>query len=410
MRVVICGAGITGLALARCLAAHGIQVVVTERAPAPRGQGYMIDFFGTGYDAAEAMGILPRIRRLGYRVEEMTYRDEAGRRRGGMAFARFATVVAGRLVSIMRPDLETALREDLPDGVDLRYGAPVVGVDAQPGGVRVALADGTSLPADLLVGADGIHSTVRRLVFGPEERFLRYLGFHTAAYSFTDAELHAQVAGQLVLTDSVDRQMGFYGLRGDRVAVFTVHRTPDPRLPADPRAALRREYAPLGWLVPRALAACPPPEAVYYDQVAQIEAPSWHTGRVVLVGDSAYAVSLLAGQGASLGITGAYVLAEHLAAADGVETALRRYEAAMRPLATEKQRVARDGTRWFVPASTTQLRVRRAALRLARLPVLDRYVAGALAGKSSAVVTNLARAREDRALASLPGSGRAAPG
>src|SRR5262249_58254436 len=131
------------------------------------------------------------------------------------------------------------------------------------------------------------------------------------------------------------------------------------------------------WMVPRALAACPPPEEVYYDQVAQIEMPTWSRDRVVLIGDAAYAVSLLAGQGASLGITGAYVLAEHLSRADAVETALERYEQMLRPVVTDKQRVARKGTRWFIPATTRQLHLRRAALGLARLPVVDRYLAAA---------------------------------
>ncbi|GAA4205822.1 FAD-dependent monooxygenase [Actinocatenispora rupis] len=389
MRVVVGGAGIAGLALARCLDRHGIGVTVLERAPGPRTQGYMIDFFGPGYDAAEAMGVLPRIRELGHRVTELTYRDEVGRRRGGLRFDRFASAVGGRLVSVMRPDLETALREGLSSRIDLRYGTGPAAVAERPDGITVTLTDGDTLDADLLVGADGIHSTVRRLVFGPEERFVRHLGYHTSAYVFADAAARAEIADRFCLTDTVDRQMGFYGLDGDRVAVFGVHRSADRALPADPRAAVRREYAGLGWLVPRALAACPPPDQVYYDQVAQIEVPAWHRGRVALLGDAAYAVSLLAGQGASLGITGAYVLARHLAGAGTVDAALRGYERDLRPLATDRQRTARRGARWFVPSTTRQVRIRRAVLRLARLPLVDRYVAATLAGKSTALITNL---------------------
>ncbi|MFF4624884.1 FAD-dependent monooxygenase [Nonomuraea jabiensis] len=389
MKVVICGAGIAGLALAQRLDSLGAEVVVLEKAPGPRTQGYMIDFFGPGYDAAEAMGVLPRIRELGYQIDELTYRDDHGRRRSRLRFAQFAKIVNGRLISIMRPDLERALREHISDRVDVRHATTLTRIDNRAEGVAVTLADGGTIEADLLVGADGIHSTVRGHVFGPEREFLRYLGFHTAAYSFDDADIHAQVVRQFCLTDTVNRQMGLYGLRDRRVAVFTVHRTPDPTLPADPRAAIRREYGALGWVAPCALAACPPPEQVYYDQVAQIDMPVWRRGRVVLVGDAAYAVSLLAGQGASLGITGAYVLAEHLSRADTIDIALERYEQALRPVVTDKQQVARNGTSWFIPAGTRQLHLRRAALKLARLPVIDRYVAGALAGKSTAIITNL---------------------
>ncbi|MFB9837252.1 FAD-dependent monooxygenase [Actinoallomurus acaciae] len=125
---------------------------------------------------------------------------------------------------------------------------------------------------------------------------------------------------------------------------------------------------------------------MYYDQVAQIDMPAWSRDRVVLIGDAAHAVSLLAGQGASLGITGAYVLAEHLSHAATVESALEGHERTLRPLITEKQQVARNGTRWFIPATPTQLRIRRTALKLARVPVIDRYVAAALAGKSTAII------------------------
>jgi len=389
MKVIICGAGIAGLALAQRLGVLGADVVVLEKAPGPRPQGYMIDFFGPGYDAAEAMGVLPRINELGYHVEEMTYRDRTGRRRSGLRLAQFARMVDGRLISIMRPDLERALREQLSGQVDLRYGTSLTHIDNRSDGVRVTLTNGDILDADLLVGADGIHSTVRGRIFGPDADFLRYLGFHTAAYAFHDPEAYAQVNRQFCLTDTVNRQMGFYGLRDGRVAAFAVHRTDDPALPADPRAAIRREYASLGWLVPRALAACPPPEQVYYDQVVQTDMPTWTRARVVLIGDAAYAVSLLAGQGASLGVTGGYVLAEHLSQAESIDTALRRYERRLRPVVMEKQEVGRSAARWFVPTSAWQLFIRRTVLRLARLPILDRYVAAALAGKPSAVVAEV---------------------
>jgi 2-polyprenyl-6-methoxyphenol hydroxylase-like FAD-dependent oxidoreductase len=383
MKVVICGAGITGLALAHRLAALGWEVVVLEKAPGPRGQGYMIDFFGPGYDAAEAMGLLPRLRELGYVLEEARFVDADGRRRAGLGFAQFARAVQGRLLSIMRPDLESALRESLPGSVDLRYATSLTHVDDRADRVRVTLTDGEVLDADLLVGADGIHSTVRGMVFGEEREFLRHLGFHTAAWTFHDPAIRATVGDRFCLTDSVDRQLGVYGLRDGRVAVFAVHRT-GLGLPADARDALRAEYGSLGWVAPDVLARCPPADEVYYDHVAQIEMPSWHRGRVVLAGDACAAVSLLAGQGASLGIAGAYVLAEELERA-GL-AGLERYERRWRPVVAEKQHTARKGARWFLPRSPAQLRARRAILALSRLPGIDRVVGRSLAGKPTAIV------------------------
>jgi 2-polyprenyl-6-methoxyphenol hydroxylase-like FAD-dependent oxidoreductase len=304
-------------------------------------------------------------------------------------YGQFAKAVQGRLLSVMRPDLEHALRAALPSTVDLRFGTPVTAVDDSGDRVRVTLADGDRLDADLLVGADGIHSTVRRLVFGPESGFLRYLGFHTAAFFFEAPRIHAATRGRFCLTDTTGRQMGFYALRDGRVATFAVHRTPDPARPHDLRAALRENYGSLGWVVPEALAACPPDEEIYYDQVAQTELPSWSKGRVVLVGDACYAVSLLAGQGASLGIGGAYVLADQVGRMGPIPEALESYERLWRPIAEEKQRVGRAAAGWFLPETPARLRVRRIALNLARLPGINRVVAGSVAGKPTALITNL---------------------
>jgi 2-polyprenyl-6-methoxyphenol hydroxylase-like FAD-dependent oxidoreductase len=393
MRVVVCGAGIAGLTAAERLAGQGHEVVVLERAPGPRPQGYMIDFFGPGYDAVEEMGVLARLREVGYDVSEAGYFDAAGRRRAGLSFKRFAAPRGGRLLSVTRPDLEAALREHLPAAVELRFGAELVGLRDGPDGVRVELADGATLDADLLVGADGIHSAVRRLLFGPEPGFVRHLGFHTIAFSFVDPGVRAAVGDRFCLTDTTDRMLGLYGLRGDRVAVFGVHRCAEPGLPDDPAAAVRAAYRGMGWIIPEVLAHCPP--QLYYDVVAQVELPSWAGQRVALVGDAAYAVSLLAGQGASLGIAGAYVLADRIARTDSVPAALAGYEALWRPVAAAVQRSARRGTVWFLPRTGAGLWARRAMLWLAVLPGLDRLVARGLTGSPVDLVRELAAERAD---------------
>jgi len=389
MRVVICGAGIAGLTLANRLSALGVATVMLERSRAPRLQGYMIDFFGPGYDTAEAMGLLPAIKDVAYRIDEANLLDDRGRRRAVIRPSQFAD---GPLLDVMRPDLEHVLRESLPPTVDLRFGVSPVAIADHGDAVRVTVDDGTQLEADLVVGADGLHSAVRELIFGEESDFLRYLGFHTAAFTFSDPELHSALSGRFCLTDSVDRQVGLYALRDGRVAVFAVHRTPDPTLPDDARAAVRAAYRDLKWVVPQVLQACPPADEMYYDQAAQIVMPSWSKGRVVLLGDACYAVSLIAGQGASLGMAGAYVLADQLASAPTVDQALDGYERLWRPVAEEKQRVGRSGARWFLPASTWQLLLRRVVLRAARLPLIDSVISQTLAGKSSGLIVDLHRA------------------
>jgi deazaflavin-dependent oxidoreductase (nitroreductase family) len=391
MKVIICGAGIAGLALAQRMHHHGWDVCVVEHAPGPRTQGYLLDFFGLGYDAAEAMGVLPGFKQLAYHVDEVAYVDRNGRRRARLNYTQFSRLVDGRLLAMLRPDLESALREQVVGSVDLRFGCGVVAVDNSATGVSVTLSDGQRLQADLLVGADGIHSTVRRLVFGPESAFFRYLGFHTAAYIFEDEEIHARLGQRFWLTDSANREMGLYALRDGRTAAFAAHRAADPTLPTDRRLALRRIYGSLGWLVPRALDRCPDDSELYYDQVAQVIVPEWSRGRVTLVGDACQAVSLLAGQGASLAVAGAYLLGEQLAKADSIEAALANYQRVWQPVIAEKQRAGRRGAGWFLPTGELQLGVRRTFLNVSNLPVVERLVGTTLVGKSGVRMQELLR-------------------
>ncbi|WP_369221485.1 FAD-dependent monooxygenase [Streptomyces sp. R39] len=381
MRAVICGAGIAGLALAERL--HNVlgwEVVVLEKASGPRTEGHLVDFFGPGDDAAEAMGMLPWLEELRYPVSEAAFLDDHGEPRARLRYDAFARPLGGRLLSIMRPDLELVLRERLSFAVGLRFGVGPARIDQSPHGVRVALTDGSTLDADLLVGADGVHSTVRALVFGDEGRYVRHLGYHTAAFTFDDPKAHAELGDRFCLTDTLGRRMGLYALRDGRVAAFAVHRATDPRLPDDPRAALHHEYGSLGWLVPRELASCPPPARIYYDQVAQAVLRSWSRGRVVLVGDACQAVSLVVAQGASLAVAGAYVLADQLAVARRIEDALAGYERLWRPVVARRQCAARRIARWFVPETPRQQRLRRAALHLAGLPGAGRIAGAGLVG------------------------------
>ncbi|NIL59082.1 FAD-dependent monooxygenase [Salinispora arenicola] len=388
MKALICGAGIAGLALAHRLHHHGWEVQVVDHAPGPREQGYMIDFFGPGYEALTAMGLRPGLRRFASSVESFRYVDSRGRTTVSVDYTLFARALDGEIASIMRPALERMLRESLNNQVDIRYDVTIDRIS----GDRAELSDGTAVEADVIVGADGIHSHVRSLVFGPERDHLRYLGMHTGAYVFHDPAVFEQVRGQFVLTETLNRQLGLYGLDDGRVAVFAVHRTEDARLPEDPREALRRTYSGMGDLVERAVANCPPPDAVYYDQVAQIDAPRWTDGRVALVGDAAYAVSLIAGQGASLGVAGAYLLAERLHAATSVQGGLTDYERRWRPVIRATQQAARDRvTEWFLPTSSARLLARRWGFRAMRLPGLDRLLVGPLFPKNHRNIAELAR-------------------
>ncbi|GGL44058.1 FAD-dependent monooxygenase [Planomonospora parontospora] len=365
MKVLICGAGIAGLTLGWWLRRAGAEVTVVERAAGPRDDGYMIDFFGAGYDVAERMGILTELHGTSADIAEIVYLDGRGRRAGGLSYDSARAMAGGRVLSIMRGDLERILRSSLDPGTEIRYGTSVTAIRDVPGGVDVELTDGGVHRADLLVGADGLHSVVRRLVFGPEERYLRLLGYHTASYLVRDAGLAEEVGRRALLVGVPDRQAGIYPTRDGDLAAWLVHASPGTVLPADTRAEITSRYRGMGGLVDRVLAHCP--EGPYYDQVAQIRMPGWTRGRVTLLGDAAHAVSLMAGQGSSMAMAGAHLLATELLGA-GVEAALERYERRMRPFVLGKQRSGRGAARWMVPHEAWRITLRNRLFGLADLP------------------------------------------
>jgi 2-polyprenyl-6-methoxyphenol hydroxylase-like FAD-dependent oxidoreductase len=260
MHAIISGAGIAGLSAARFLTEHGWDATVVERAAGPRPEGYMIDFFGPGWEAARAMGILPRLQEVGYHVPEARYVDAAGRTRARLDLADFPAAANGEFVSLLRPDLESAIRDTLPDSVPIHFSSTVTAVEDADDGVTVRLSrrrklddgrtvtDRSTMTADLLIGADGIHSGLRALVFGPEEDYFRYLGYHIAAWSYRDAAALRELGSGYALTDTLGEALGFYGLRDGRVALFAVHRTEDPACPPDPCVTLRTRYGrSAGW-------------------------------------------------------------------------------------------------------------------------------------------------------------------
>ncbi|WES65712.1 FAD-dependent monooxygenase [Microbacter sp. GSS18] len=378
MHAVICGAGIAGLASAISLHRSGWQVTVLEHAPRLRDGGYMIDFFGPGFDAAERIGILETLRERAHRVDVIDWADPDGHTRARLHYDRMRDAADGKLFPLLRGDVERTLFEALPGGVDVRFSTTVTGARSHAGGVAVDVG-GDRIEADLLVGADGIHSGIRAQVFGPEERYLRPLGLHTAAWFADSPPAATALAGRFVIESAPGKMAGVYGVGGDRVATFLTFTESAARMPEDPLTALRARYWDLSGVVRPVLAADPVDE-VYYDVVAQIEMPTWRSGRVILVGDAAYAVSLVAGQGASLALAGGVALGEALDAytlADdpqALDAALAAFEKRVRPVVEEKQAGGRRTAKWFVPTTPARLALRNLSMRMADLPMLARLL------------------------------------
>ena len=371
MKAIISGAGIAGLSTAIALGRIGWDVTLLEKAPSLRVGGYMLDFFGPGYEAAEDLGVIGALKAHARGVGKVDFVNGTGRIGSQMSYEQIGAAANGKLFPILRGDIERVLHDALPDKAVLRYASEIASFDNSERGVAVTLTNGSSLEADLLVGADGIHSAVRKLAFGPEERFLRYLGFHTAAYMFDSTSVARMLAGDFKMMAIQDRMVGLYEVDPDRIMAFFVIRDDGRARLHDPLPRLKAAFDDLGWVLPETLAAAPGPEDIYYDVVAQVEMAHWQDQRTVLVGDAAYAVSLMAGQGASLALAGGRALGQVLDGEADIAAGLARFEQRLRPLVLEKQQAGRRMAKWFVPATPLHAAIRDTAVNIMTWPPLS---------------------------------------
>ena len=375
--VLISGVGIAGPTLAYWLKAAGFQPTLLERASALRSGGYVIDFWGLGYTIAERMGLIPEINRDGYYAQGFRIVDEAGHRLAGFGTDVFSELTNGRYVTLQRSDLSRMLFEQI-SGVEAIFGDEIILVEEKPDCVEVQLKHGGRRRFDLLVGADGLHSAVRNLVFGPQARFERRLGYSVAA--FEAQGYRPRDEDVYLIYGQPGRMVGRFTLRDDRtlcLLVFAEHRPLLPETPGSQKALLREIYGGDGWECDQMLAELERAGELYFDTVSQIRMPNWSRGRVALIGDAAFCVSLLAGQGSALAMISAYVLAGELAMVGGrYSEAFAGYEARLKSYIGRKQRGAERFAGALAPRTRVGMLFRNVVVRSFSIPGLARLAIG----------------------------------
>ncbi|OBK34241.1 hypothetical protein A5658_11525 [Mycobacterium sp. 1245111.1] len=376
MRIAISGAGVAGAALAHWLHRTGHDPTLIEQAPQFRTGGYMIDFWGVGYQVAQRMGIEDSIRAAGYEVELLRSVGSRGQVMAEVHIETFRRMFGDDLIGLPRGDLAAEIYATIDNKVETIFGDSIATVDAHSEGVRLTFEHGAPRDFDLLIGADGLHSNVRRLVFGPDEDFEHYLGCKVAA---------CMVGGYRPRDDLVyltygspGRQLGRFALRGDRTMLLFIFRAPHDSAGVSPKDQLRNEFSDAGWESRDFLAALDDVDDLYFDVVSQVRMDDWSRDRVVLIGDAAGCISLLGGEGTGLAITEAYVLAGELARAGAdYSRAFEAYQSLMRPVIKTKQANAKRYISFFTTRTRFGLWFRNMAMRMADFGPLATLFAGA---------------------------------
>jgi len=380
MKILISGAGVAGPAAAFWLTRSGHEVVVVERSNELRSGGYVIDFWGLGYDIAEKMGLLAEIRGLGYQVKEVRFVNENGKRRGGFSTDIFTKMTGGRFTSVQRSDLSAAIFNALDERTKCIFGDSITSMADDGDGVNVEFKNAPPDRFDLVLGADGLHSKVRELTFGTEAQFERPLGYYVAAF---DIEGYPHRDELVYVSHAVPgRQVSRFSMRGDRTLFLFVFRDEYmkaalPETTEQQRSVLRSIFANAGWECGEILARMDEADEIYFDRVSQIRMQSWTRGRIALIGDAAACVSLLAGEGTGIAITGAYVLAGELSRSNnGHNAAFAAYQKRLMPFLATKQRSAAAFASSFVPKSSLGITFRNAVTRLMSIRFVAEYFVG----------------------------------
>jgi 2-polyprenyl-6-methoxyphenol hydroxylase-like FAD-dependent oxidoreductase len=361
--VLISGAGIAGPALAFWLSKAGYQVTIVEIADGIRPGGQTVDLRGAGGDVVERMGLIDQMQQRALDQHGLAWIKADGRRRADMPVTAFNGNGIVSKLEILRGDLVDVLYRATKDRAEYRFNTRIEEVSQAADAVKATLSDGSTLSVDLVVGCDGPHSAVRRLVFGPEEQFVKPLGGYNAWFTAPDTAgldgwyLMYQAPGlNASMRPSHDPELCKAGL-----AFRSEPLTYDRRNADEQRALLTKYFVGAGWQCDALLSAAQTADDFYFDAFTQVHMPTISKGRATLAGDAGYCASPLSGMGTSLALVGAYVLAGELGPAESVDiqriqAALQRYETVMRPYIDRCQDLP-NGIDGYLPKSASDIAV-----------------------------------------------------
>ncbi|MFG2823927.1 FAD-dependent monooxygenase [Kitasatospora sp. NPDC048365] len=365
--ILVSGAGIAGPALAYWLRRAGFNPVVVERAPAPRPGGQAVDLRGAGRTVITRMGLMEAARAVSLEQRGFALVDARGRIDARMPADAFGGEGIISEIEILRGDLADLLYDATRQDTEYLFDDTVTALDQDADGVTVTFEKAAPRRFALVVGADGVHSTVRRLAFGGADRCFRPIGGYTAWFT---AELDLDLDGWYMMHNTPGGLVSSArpGRRPGEVKAGLSFRsgplTYDRRDLGAQRRLIAERFAGAGWQTPRLIEAMHRADDFFFEQMGQVHLDGWSRGRVTLVGDAGYCPTPLTGLGTSLALVGGYLLAGELASSRGdFGAALARYEELMRPYVTGAQELPPGGMGGFAPNSALAIRMRAASMR-----------------------------------------------
>ncbi|HEY1842892.1 MAG TPA: FAD-dependent monooxygenase [Mycobacterium sp.] len=371
--ILINGGGIAGPSLAFWLTRQGHTVTIIEQARQLRAGGQAVDFRGPALTVLEKMGLLEQVQASATRMGPLLLVDDRGKEVGRLP----AEVISGEL-EIHWGDLTRILYEAVRNDANYRFGVRVTDIHDDGQRVDVTFSDASTGSYDLLIGADGLHSGTRRLVFGPEEQYVTQLG---QCFGFFDTENRLRLDHCGMAYIDAGRTAALQAIDPDKPARASLYLT-DPNLVFDYRDTegnkrlFAERCAGMGWEVSSLLEGLAEAPEVYFDSIAQVHLDSYSRGRVCLTGDAAWCASPRSGMGTSLAIVGSYLLAHEIQSADGDYTAaFARYQRLLAPYVARCQKLAIDALKTERFSSGRLAKLRNVALRALRIPGVSKLVA-----------------------------------
>lgn len=365
--ILISGAGIAGTTLAFWLKKFGFNPTIIENSPKLREGGYAIDFMGAGYDVAEKMEIIPALKAVDINFSKLVFVDSNDKEKGSMNYQKIKNFLNGRAFTLLRSDLAKVIYQNLDTDVEIIFGDTITKIDQNEKEVFVTFQSGKTRNFDLLVGADGLHSNVRNLVFGSETQFEKYFGYYTSSFTIDNFSLGNNAFS---MYNVPYRQVAVYSKNENQSTTFFIFTSPEKLSYQHhdiekQKQFLKTEFENSGWKCSQLLSHINSTTDFYFDSVSQIKIDSWYKGRVTLVGDAGYCPSLLSGKGSTLAMVGAYILAGELKQAHGnYQTAFKQYEIVFKPFMEKKQKAARSFAKSFIPKSNFGIWLRNKVFKL----------------------------------------------